>query len=334
MAKIGTAEVAGRYDGLGVGPRQDYSFEIQDGLPVDGSNAALRAQSPFTLRLLPPDALLEAAASAEEGSEANVDLITAAALGASQNSVAAQLSTYLARVSPIETTTSQLETFLAGGQTFSGTEAAQAIADTLAAADIALQLRRILEAPPLTLLVNPNSMAINYTNIQNYGTRTRFGFIFERWGEEQPSISFSGTTGAFYAGTTDGAASATGLTSSASGRAFAVKRDSAAWQNLVSLFQFYRNNGYIYNTRDNSEAHHFVGAVAIDYDQWTYVGHIESFEYSYEATNGERIDWTLEFKVDRMYDNAVQSFSVSPLSAGATVTEDGEYGSVPFDLLV
>ena len=333
MAKIGTAEIAGRYDGIAVGPRQEYSFETQTGFPVDGSSEALREQSPFTLRLLPPDALLEAAALAEDGSTTNVDLITAAALGASQNSVAGQLSTYLSRVSPVEATTAELETFLASGQVFSGDQAMQTLADALVAADIALQLRRILEAPTLTLLINPNQMAINHTNIQNYATRTRYGFIFERWGEEQPTISFQGSTGAFYAGSTSGAVGARGTSATASGRGYAVKRDSASWQNLMSLFHFYRNNGYIYNTVDNSEAHHFVGAVAIDYDQWTYVGHIESFEYGYEAANGERINWSMEFKVDRMYDNAMQNTVVSPLS-GAPITVGDEYGSVPFDLLV
>lgn len=333
MAKIGTADVAGRYDGLGAGPRHEYIFEIQEGTPVDGSNASLRQQSPFTLRLLPPDALLEAAALNEDGSSSNVDLITAAAQGASQNSAANQLSTYLSRVSPIEATTAELDTFLASGAVFSGTENTQTLADALAAADIALQLLRILNAPPLTLLVNPSQMSISFTNVQNYATRTRYGFIFERWGEEQPSISFQGVTGAFYAGSGDGVVDARGTSSTTSGMAFANKRDSAAWQNLMSLFQFYRNNGYIYNTTDKSEAHHFVGAVAIDYDQWTYVGHIESFEYAYEAANGNQINWSMEFKVDRMYDNAIQTTSVSPL-AGAVSTEDDEYGSVPFDLLV
>lgn len=337
MAKIGEVEAADRYDGIAVGPRLDYTYEVQSGVPVDGSNRLLRDLSPFTLRFVAPDALVVAAAT-EAGLEA-VDLITAAATGADRNGRALQVSTYLAKVSPIDAGATTLETFVANGQYLnaSGSDAYPTLADATMAADIALQLKRMMEVPPLTLLVNPREMSITYTNIQNYSTRTRYGFVFERWGEDQPSISFSGSTGAFIAGAADApgtdvyAAQGSGATTVPTGMQFASKRDSAAWQNLMALLHFYKSGGYIYDTIGKSEAHLFIGAIAIDYDQWTYVGHIENFDYTYDEGMPNRVEWSMEFKVSRMYDNSETSYSVRPLSAPTTSPSDPKYGGMGQD---
>jgi hypothetical protein len=317
MAQLGTAEAANRYDGLGTGPRFLYTFETQTGVPVDGTNSLLRELSPFTLRLIPPDALIEAAAGGDVATA--VDLITKAAQGSDQNTLADQLAT----VSAIGAGATTLESFISSGQ-FLADQASDyfvTLSDALTAADIALQLQRILDAPVLTMLVNPNNMTINYTNLQSYASRTRYGFSFERWGEDQPTISFSGSTGAFIAGASDAPgtdatiAQLTGQTESPSGVQFASKRDSAAFQNLTALLHFFKSNGYIYDTVRGTEAHQFIGAVAIDYDQWTYVGHIESFDYSYRAEMPHRIEWSMEFKVDRMFDNATPTPVVLPQKA-------------------
>ena len=367
MAKIGDTEAASRYDGLLVGPRLDYTFETQSGVPVDGTSAFLRVLSPFTLRIVLPDAILEAAANHEDSNSTSVDLITAASLGANQNSLAGELSTYVSRVSPVEHGQPELSSFVSDGQFQSdqGSSVYATLADALQAADVALQLQRILDMPPLTMLVNPKEMTISYTSLQTYASRTRYGFVFERWGEDQPSINFQGSTPAFMAGaatapgTDPYALQAGGETTSPSGLQFASKRDSAAWQNFISLFHFYRSNGYIYDLIGKSEAHLMVGAVAIDYDQWTYVGHIESFEYSYDEGMPHRVEWSMEFRVDRMYDNATSVFSVLPQTAPTaspsnpngmstsawsisdmlsnTTTTDGTVGSamaeVPFNIL-
>jgi hypothetical protein len=194
---------------------------------------------------------------------------------------------------------------------------------------------------PLTLLINPNDMSITYQSLQNYTDRGRNGFIFQRWGEAQPTISFSGSTGAFLAAestssvatggsvtiknvgdallaATSGHAEAEasdGYTNVATGVQFATMRDSAAFQNFISLYHFYRNNGLIYDTITKSEAHLFVGAVAIHYDQWVYVGHIESFEFSFTDENQPRMEWSMEFTVDEMYDTATSPAVVLPMEA-------------------
>lgn len=331
MAKIGDAPVAARYDGIATGPKFAYLFETQAGLPVDGTSALLRDMSPFTLRLLPPDALLDAAAatgatgaSTTVGSgEASVDLIEQAALGAATGGVANDVADALKTVTVGGTgdVTAQLESFVAAGKfyTTNDSQSVSMLADAFTAADIALQLRKILDAEPLVLLVNPSEMNVQYTKVQTYQTKTRYGYVFEAWGEEQPSISFSGSTAGFVAGAASTSspmgAQETGEASSVSGYQAAARRDSAAWQNFAALYHFYRNNGYIYDTISGSEAHLFVGSVAIDYDQWTYVGHIETFSYRFEEESPLRVTFDMDFKVSRMYDRHVSSQVVVPLTS-------------------
>lgn len=392
MAKTGTADIASRYDGIQVGPVFGYTFEVQQSQPIDGGNAHNRNLSPFQLRLVVPDALLVAAAQVENGVDLlssigagtgatdaaavfaaqarSVDLISAAAQGADRNVLAAEVSSALARVSAVSTGQAVLESFVASGQFLSGNalEYFVTLSDAFTAADIALQLQRIVAAPTLTLLVNPSNMAINYNNIQSYTTRTRYGYVFERWGEDQPTITFQGSTGAFIAGTANSLGSVTtlgqitGETTTATGVQFASRRDSAAWQNLQALIHFYQSNGYIYDTLGKTEAHLLIGAVAIDYDQWTYVGHIESFDYAFQATSPHRLEWSMEFKVGRMFDNSQATTAVLPQTAptesplgvftgggtprsfgnaaaslggtlNAAFDAESEFGAIPFELL-
>jgi hypothetical protein len=345
MAKLGEVLAANRYEALVVGPRLAVTYETQAGQPVDGSSKLARELSPFQIRLLPPDALLAAAdapsGSIVDGTNTDVGLISASLVGSDKSADANELANTLSRATAIQVSATgqfenvaALKSLLANGKFLQdqGDNTFPTIADATTAADIALQVQAILEAPPLILLVNPSEFSINYTKIQNYGTRTRYGFIFESWGEEQPTMSINGSTGAFIAGAADSAnvsaesAQFSGETASVSGVQFASKRDSAAWQNLMALYTFYRNNGYIYDTVGESEAHLFIGAVAIDYDQWTYVGHFESFSYSYDEGTPNRIEWSAEFVVSRMYDWASSPSVVLPQTAP---TQSWQSGSGP-----
>jgi hypothetical protein len=332
--------IAGRFDGLSTGPRMLYSFEEQEGIPVDGSSKMPRMLSPFTIRLVPPstgDIPPEFLSS----SSTNVDLIGSASKSVSYNNdaAAAVLSAYgiNSSVDGSSQVADTLEQQISQGQainTASGTQIRTTLTDSLTAMDIAAQVARILDTPPLTLLINPTDMSISYVGVQNYSERGREGYIFQRWGEEQPTIKFSGSTGAFIAGEDPGNAASllgvnlgrfdslgaihsqmSGETTTPTGVQFASKRNSAAFQNFQALYQFYRNNGYIYDTVGGSEAHLMVGAVAIDYDQWTYVGHIEGFEYAYDSSDPHRIVWSMEFVVGAMYDHAQSTYAVLPMSS-------------------
>jgi len=375
MAKIGTTPAANRYDGLATGAGFIYSFETQEGIPVDASSAFLRELSPFTIRIVPPDALFSISEAAKQSvtglsglglgaaqtqafasaEQASVNLISDAAKANDFTGFTSSIANSLARVTLIDVSTARLQSAVADGQFLSekGDEFLSTIVDAGTAADIALQLQHILTAPPLTLLINPTSMNISYTKSQSYGSRVRTGHIFEAWGEEQPKISFSGTTGGFVAGV--GASAGTfpvenGQANSVSGLQYGSKRDSAAWQNFMSLYTFYRNNGYIYDTLGASDAHLFVGALAIDYDQWTYIGHIESFSYGYEEEQPHRVTFDLDFTVSRMFDWAQAGSVVLPMnspmagnigqvgSAGTTALSittgsDEDVAQTPLDLM-
>jgi hypothetical protein len=172
-------------------------------------------------------------------------------------------------------------------------------------------------------------MTTTYATVQSYSDRTRKGFSFKRWGEEQIKISFSGSTGAYIAGeNSQRVLNRNQETSTPTGVQFASRRNSAAYQNFLSLYHFYRNNGYLYDTYGQTNANLSIGAVAIDYDQFTYVGHIENFKYEFKQETMHKMTWELEFVVNKMYDRSGQAGSIgpmrgpyaNPLTGGATFT--------------
>ena len=205
-----------------------------------------------------------------------------------------------------------LASFVAGGQILAGQKGGftSTLADVYTAADIRLQVERMLAAEPLTLLINPAEFSIDYSKIQSYSDRGRNGYIFEAWGEEPPTISISGSTGGFVAGRSSGGAS------SPSGYQEAARLDSAAWQNFAALYQFYRNNGYIYDTIRKTEAHLFAGSLAINYDQVTYKGSIDSFSFTFDSSSVHRVLFDMDFHVSSITDHAAVSGTVRPLSQG------------------
>jgi len=311
--------IASRYDGIAVGPTLGYTFETQTSVPYDGSNKLARLLSPFTLRLIIPEALVE---SLGEGAP-DVNLLGRASQDTNERTKQANRIRSGIGLSEVTGTDASdnlndLRSTLSMGQALQstlGTEGRAVLSDLTTVADIRYQVEKMLQVPPLTMFVNPNSLSISYTTVQQYTNRTRHGYIFERWGEGQPTLSISGSTGAFVAGNPTGTVGGIdGQNPVASGLQFAAKRDSAAFQQLMSLLHFYRNNGYIYDTVNGGEAHLFIGAVAIDYDQMTYIGNIDSFEYSYQGTTPHRIEWSMDFTVSRMYDHAVEPVVVAPQS--------------------
>jgi hypothetical protein len=97
----------------------------------------------------------------------------------------------------------------------------------------------------------------------------------------------------------------------------------------MALLTLYKNNGYIYDLLGKSNAHHLVGCIAIEYDGYTYFGHIESFEWGYEETNvSGGINYSFQFTVSRMYDNSESSLlTVQPLKSPVPVPGNPTSGS-------
>jgi hypothetical protein len=185
------------------------------------------------------------------------------------------------------------------------------------------------------LLINPNTLAFAHNKIQQYTERTRYGYVFQAHGEEQPKISVSGVIGAYLAGASVRdrerafVKSQRGYNSSVSGVQFASKRDSASYQNLMNLFSMYMSSGYIFDTIGKSSANHFVGALAIRYDGWVYVGHIESFSYQYEDTkpNGG-MGFDFEFVASQLFDTTQNVQQIRPLRAPTSSPSDPKYGAL------
>jgi hypothetical protein len=289
MANIRPDLVASRYKNLPAGGTLVYSFEEQTGIPIDGGKQLLRDLSPFTIKILPPELI---SASSLRVSDVNLRGRANSDQEAQIQSAQEARNTFGLQTnsgSQSSVALSTLQRTVSSGQIVSGSSLTEraVFTDALTAADVAYQVEQILSVPPLTLLVNPKEMAIT--------SGTTGGFI----AGENPAERIPGQT----------------QTSTPTGLQWASRRNSAAFQNFVSLYQFYRNNGYIFDLVRGSRAHHMVGALQITYDQWVYIGHITTFSYSYDQNMPNRLEWSMDFTADRVYDLAQSPGVVLPLKA-------------------
>jgi len=316
------------YKGLKSGPEFTLEHEPNQALPIDGSNSLLRVLSPFMIRVEPPMVYSAAGGNAKKKDFAKVLEAgrgnAPSAYQASRNAISSTLED-----SPISNMGASAQEYVSQGimHRSRGPDGTQvmdlkgrgptkigqpSIADLYTAVDITMQLRALLETPPLVLLINPTTLSMKYAKKQQFTDRTRYGFVFQAWGEEQPRLSIEAKCGAFISGSR--------------GVQWASKRDSAAWQNLMMAFQFYRHNGYIYDTVGKSNAHHFVGALSIHYDQWVYYGNMESFAYNIEEVNQHGgIGFTMEFVVNAMVDTSKANLAVTPMRSPVPSPSDPRY---------
>lgn len=313
---------------LGIVPAEDFAlptsnasdevgfiYTESDAIPFLSANQRLRGFSPFTMKVMPPLLYLdnpELLTGSEKGT-VNMGLYDSAI---SNNS---NFSNFISAVSSYGQPNGAVSFSQANNPNFGTTEAVSvgarpttkksldgtedqmfesAITDFQVAEDIAQQLDTILKSPPITFYINPSSFAVTYTKKHQFTERTRYGYIYQAWGEDQPKISVSGRIGSFVAGKGNPAIAVP------TGHQFATKLDSASFQQLMALLTLYKNNGYIYDLLGKSNAHHLVGCIAIEYDGFTYFGHFESFEWGYEETHtAGGMTYSFQFTVSRMYDN-------------------------------
>lgn len=310
--------IASRFDGIAVGPRFLYTFEGQNSTPIDGSTALARDLSPFTLSFVSPLSQFNIVTSGTTGAPGTSTRVYDVALASmedfnapannnatsSQGTKAYNASTALVAAQAVANGVALGQSSTVGRYT--------SLSDAYTALDIAAQDEMLRNAPELTLLINPAEFSVAYTAVQSYAARGRNGLIFQRWGEQQPQLTFSGSTGAFISGASR---VSQGQTNAVSGMQFAAKRDSAAWQNFMALYHFYRNNGYAYDTFGGTEAHLAVGAVKITYDQVEYEGHIDSFNYTYDEASPHRVMWDITFTCSSIKDLAQAPTVVLPQTA-------------------
>lgn len=282
-----------KWDLIPTGRRFDLTYEPQLGQPIDGGNPQLRNFSPFIIGFdLPPD-VAEMYDSDREDLQLDLD----------------QALSNNAKISD----TAYAEDFLqeAALQTGSVDRPEASFVGKVQITNYAVQLMNLSKIPELLVLVNPTSMAVTYTKLQDFGTRTRKNRIFRAWGEEQPTITFSFKTGGFIAGQASAFWGPDNPTPS--GLQYSSKKLSAAWQNFMKIFQIYQNGALLYDTVFDTEAHLGVGGVYIKYDQMIYKGMIESFDFSYNADSPNSLEFELAFTVSEMEDLSDDGGVVAPL---------------------
>ena len=329
------------FQGLPTNKNFSRDYETQQNVPIDGSSPFPRTLSPFVIRALLPTILGDSndrltattrprALSARAGDEAIESL--------SDGVSYANALRDSRRSDPSRTTYAQLVNL---GQAIPGltesnvvdldreitnfavNEAAAsnlpvqrgegavpnrvvpAITNNITGLSVLNQLRKILDVPPLILLINPTTFQVSYNKIAQFSERSRYGYIYQAWGEELTKVSFSCTIGAFTAGR-----SSSSQTNVPSGVQFASKNDSASFQQLMAMMSFFQSGAYITDTVQNSLANQMIGNLAIEYDQNVYVGHMDSFNYSFdeEKQNGG-LQFDIDFTAIKVYDQA-QSVSV------------------------
>ena len=339
---------------LRAGPATNIYYEDQQGtIPIIGSDPTIRSFSPFTISVLPPLLYLQdpdllfgqqAVVGGKDTPPINLGIIGNAAvrnLPDFRNTVkrlrsAAQDNSQTTGYA-IAPATSAARKVVGGrssnrpiGGSGGNTSNADnqnvqyAITDKKVARDIADQLNRILNVPPLTMYINPTSFGISFNKIQQYQERSRSQYIYQTWGEEQPKLSISGRIGAFLAGTA-------GNRQAPSGVQYANKRNSASFQQLMNLLTFFKNNGYIQDTLGGALAPQLIGILSIEYDQMTYLGYFDSFQWAeVETAQNGGLEFSFEYTVTQMYDNA-QSNTVRPLKSPTPSPSDPRYGAEPIN---
>jgi murein DD-endopeptidase MepM/ murein hydrolase activator NlpD len=165
------------------------------------------------------------------------------------------------------------------------------------------QMRQALElmarTPPLRMLVNPQSFQVTAEKLIADGNWGRNGPIVEHWGDNQDKIEASGKVAAFFA---QDANNPTGPGLSRTARQF-----SKSYQNLLSLWLIYKNNGGIWFpdplVPGNSRAKNLsvVGSIYLYYDKILYIGSFDSFTLTETDSAPFTLEYSFSFTVRSWY---------------------------------
>ena len=301
------------------GERFTISLEDQGNQPWDASNSAARKLSPFTIQLLPPDdiVLSESSGNADPYSwDKFSSLVKDKVPLKSSNKIEDQARAGIS--GQLDQAISSLSMLMYDGQISAASQEllsgrsqfdATPLFSVANVADVYMQLLNMFKTPPLILLINPTSMSVNYNKIQNFSERTRYGYIYQAWGEELPVLNFSGRIGAYVGGesanqkraTYEDAVIKNQKTTHVSGVQEVSRRVSPAYQNLMQLLLLYKNNAYIRDNVGGSQANHMIGTVEISYDGVRYQGQFDKMEWSFEENNNlGGVNFSFDFTATRI----------------------------------
>jgi hypothetical protein len=165
----------------------------------------------------------------------------------------------------------------------------------------ALDIMRAM--PPLRLLVNPASFKISSEKVVSDGNFTREGPIIEHWSEQQDKLSLSGKIAAFFAIDSQPSSDQNNL-GGGPGLTRVARQYSASYQNFLSLYLLYRNNGGLFvNTLNDTLNNNLlarlslVGSIYIYYDNTLYIGSFDSFNVTEADTAPYSLEYNIEFTV-------------------------------------
>ena len=161
------------------------------------------------------------------------------------------------------------------------------------------QLEVMKNTPPLRMLVNPESFDVSSEKIISDGNWTRSGPVIQHWGDGQDKITGSGKIAGFYSVDVQNA-NGPGLTRTA-------RNYSMAYQNFMSLWLLYRNNGGLLfpdlsNLLNPTWLLSVVGSIYIYYDGIIYIGSFDSFNVNETDTAPFTLEYDFSFTVRAWYE--------------------------------
>jgi lysozyme len=212
------------------------------------------------------------------------------------------------------------------------------------AIDLQTRIQQMAQTPPLRLLVNPRSFKNSLEKITADGNWGRNGPIIEHWGEQQDKIEGSGKIAAFFS--IDTQAMPDGSVGNDPGLSRMTRNYSAGYQNLLSLYLIYRNNGGIwtkdYTSQGIVQGDIFtyrtnlavVGSVYLYYDSIMYVGSFDNFSLSESDDSPFSLEYSFSFTVRAWFlldqqQNPLNTFQAAIGTPGPTPGIQTPPGTIP-----
>ena len=162
-----------------------------------------------------------------------------------------------------------------------------------------ISLEKMRNTPPLRLMVNPTSFKTSDTKTRNDGNMSRKGAIVQTHSNGQTKLDISGKIAGFYAIDVDN--EVTG--GEAPGLTRVARHWSAGYQNFLSLFLLYKNNGrlFTYDESSNINLISMVGSVYIYYDGHLYLGSFDNLNVTESDTSQFQLEYNIQFTCRAVY---------------------------------
>jgi hypothetical protein len=171
-----------------------------------------------------------------------------------------------------------------------GLDLLKAQAEYVQAAQVALETMKAM--PPLRMLINPTQFSVQAEKVISDGNQSRDGFIIEHWGDGQDKIEGSGVVSGFYSvDINDARAPGLGRT---------ARTWSASFQNFLSLWLLYRNNGGMWLPENKESIKTYLsvlGSIYIYYDGVLYFGSFDSFDLTETDDKPHSLEYSFSFTV-------------------------------------